>query len=326
MAHGVEDGQVGQRTVQRIVEGVAGHAQRGFEHSGDGDLSRGEAARRQQGPLHLGGDGHPRRAADVGEDVAEPFLDHDQRGELRGEPVALGEAHGISCDTKRDLDNPEPQRAVDERAPHAPIPAVPVADGGLPGDEDATGHGPVKGLGPPVRGRRPGKRHELGVGVVDEVDDRGIGAAVLPYALRSEGGDLAGGDERADVRRGQTRRPRPRGPSRAQTGTEPRASRVRRLPGPGRVPGCAGPETVGPGCRLRWSGRVRDVRVRAPEGARGRARAGGISGSDNRGLGRSADGRGHAGLRGRFPAGAFLVTQGFLPAQLRAHTRAGSEM
>lgn len=58
MAHRVDHGQVQDVVVEGVVEAVPGNVIGRFQGAGDGNLRRRHRQRREQLPLHLGGQGH----------------------------------------------------------------------------------------------------------------------------------------------------------------------------------------------------------------------------------------------------------------------------
>ena len=177
MAHAVEHCDAGAAGVDRVVDGVAGDLVGRFQGGGDGDRVAGEGQRREQGPLHLGGQAHLAGAAQPDDGVAVHGLGHDQFGGQRGEAAQPGQQLGVGEGLRvgDDRQHAEPLAAVEQGQPDPLLAVGQVLGEGLHVLVGATGDGAVdrQRAGPLVDAGavRPEERHQdllLQVGQVDQ--------------------------------------------------------------------------------------------------------------------------------------------------------------
>ena len=213
VADGVEDADVRDVPVERVVEGVAADVVRGREQAADDDALGAEGEGRQQAVLHLGGQrhrlpaAHPLVVVGVGavadEQLGEQVRELGQRG-----PLLVGQRRGAVVED--DLEHAQALQAVEQRHPQA-VPGVAVGLEGLDRPEAASGERAVDRQPLGEDAGRAAEPAEGALVVVDEPQDGRRGAEVL-RAQDGERVDLVRGHqvgaaqdgvERGGVRAGQ---------------------------------------------------------------------------------------------------------------------------
>ena len=122
MSHAVEDGDPRPAGVHGVVDRVARDLIGRLQSGGDGHLVAGEGQRRQQRPLHLGGQPHSGLPAQPHDGVPVHRLGHDQFGDQGGEaaqPHAEQTRSDLRCHggVHRHAEHAEPLDAVQQRKP-----------------------------------------------------------------------------------------------------------------------------------------------------------------------------------------------------------------
>jgi hypothetical protein len=118
MAHAVEDREVQDALVERVVEGVAADVVAGLQHRAEHEVIGGQDERWDQLPQQLAGHRHRLLSARELEEVAVHALGRDQdRAEVG---IALADRQGrlrqrLLAVQERDLHRAEPLRAVQQR-------------------------------------------------------------------------------------------------------------------------------------------------------------------------------------------------------------------
>ena len=139
VAHRVEDRDRGRGVVDRVVEGVTGHAVGRLQDPGHGHERRAERERRQHRPAHLRGQRHRPASSNPRDEVAVLLLRHHQLAEEGRDRQPVVDGVLVAAEERQ---HPDPLGGVEDRQPEAATrrasAPAPAARPGTPGRRRST--------------------------------------------------------------------------------------------------------------------------------------------------------------------------------------------